>query len=56
MEEIKTVYEILEEREMIKQITFNEELKELLKNEKIAVYLGIDPTADSLHIFSKVWS
>ncbi len=50
MKEEKSVYEILKEREMIKQITFEDELKNTLENEKVSVYLGIDPTADSLHI------
>ena len=46
----KTVYDILKERELIKQITFEDEFRELALNEKTSVYLGIDPTADSIHI------
>lgn len=44
------VYEVLKERELIKQITFEEEFKEMVSKEKTHVYLGIDPTADSIHI------
>lgn len=45
-----SVYEELKSRQLIKQITFEEELKDTLEKEKISVYLGIDPTADSIHI------
>ncbi len=45
-----SVYEVLKQRELIKQITFEEEFKEMVKNEKTHVYLGIEPTADSIHI------
>ena len=44
------VIEILEQRGFIEQFTHEIETKELLKKEKISFYLGIDPTADSLHI------
>ena len=47
---MKNIYDVLKERDLIKQITFEEEFKELVKNKKISVYLGIDPTADSIHI------
>lgn len=45
-----SVFDILSERELIKQITFEEEFKEMVSKEKTSVYLGIDPTADSIHI------
>lgn len=45
-----SVYEELKARDLIKQITFEEELKDILTREKISVYMGIDPTADSIHI------
>lgn len=45
-----TVYDELKSRGLIKQITFEDEFKKLVENEKISLYLGIDPTADSLHI------
>ena len=44
------VLDILEERGYIEQMTHPQEMKELLGNKKIAFYLGIDPTANSLHI------
>lgn len=46
----KSIYEVLKERDLIKQITFEEEFKTLAKQEHFSVYLGIDPTADSIHI------
>ncbi len=45
-----TIYEILKERDLIKQIAFEEEFKKTVESEKISLYLGIDPTADSIHI------
>lgn len=45
-----SIYDILKERELIKQIAFEEEFKEMVCNEKTHIYLGIDPTADSIHI------
>lgn len=45
-----SIYDVLKERELIKQITFEDEFKELTKKESLSVYLGIDPTADSIHI------
>ena len=44
------VYEELKDRDLIKQITFEDEFEEMMNKEKTAVYLGIDPTADSIHI------
>lgn len=46
----KSIYEVLKQRELIKQITFEEEFKSLMEQETTSVYLGIDPTADSIHI------
>ena len=47
---MENIYDILKERDLIKQITFEEEFKEMVSNKKTSVYLGIDPTADSIHI------
>ncbi len=47
---MNTVYDELKSRDLIKQLPFENEFIELVKNEKISVYLGIDPTADSIHI------
>ena len=48
--ENKSIYEVLKERDLIKQIAFEDEFIELSKSKKTFVYLGIDPTADSIHI------
>ena len=45
-----SIYDVLKEREMIKQIAFEDEFKKKVETEKISLYLGIDPTADSIHI------
>ncbi|MBR5227911.1 MAG: tyrosine--tRNA ligase [Clostridia bacterium] len=50
MQEYENVYQELKSRDLIKQIAFEEDFKKLVSNEKISVYLGIDPTADSIHI------
>lgn len=47
---MENIYDVLKERDLIKQITFEDEFKEMAKNKKTSVYLGIDPTADSIHI------
>ena len=47
---MENVIDILNKRNYIEQITHPEELKELLGKEKISFYIGIDPTADSLHV------
>ena len=50
MKEKKSIYDVLKERELIKQITYEDEFKKMVESEKTHVYLGIDPTADSIHI------
>ncbi len=45
-----SVYEVLEERGFIQQVTHEEEVRQLLAREKITFYIGFDPTADSLHV------
>lgn len=42
--------EELQWRGIIYQQTDEQDIKELLENEKISLYCGVDPTADSLHI------
>lgn len=44
------VYEELEARGMIAQITNEEKVKKLLNEDKVTFYIGFDPTADSLHV------
>lgn len=38
------------DRELLAQMTNEEEIERLLENEKVTFYIGFDPTADSLHI------
>ncbi len=48
---MKHLYETLKERGYIYQMTHEEEIKELLNSEEpFHFYMGIDPTADDLHI------
>ena len=44
------VFNILEERGYIEQMTHPAEIKELFGKESVPFYIGIDPTADSLHV------
>ena len=44
------VFEELQARGMIAQMTNEEKIKDLLVNDKIKFYIGFDPTADSLHV------
>lgn len=54
MREVKiersNLFEHLKERGFVYQMTDEEEVKKLCNGEPISVYVGIDPTADSLHI------
>ena len=45
-----SVFDVLQERGFIKQMSHDNEIKELLEKEKITFYIGFDPTADSLHV------
>lgn len=45
-----SVYDVLAERGFLKQVSHEEEIRELLEKEKITFYIGFDPTADSLHV------
>lgn len=44
------VYETLKERGFIEQATHEQEIIDLLNNEKVSFYIGFDPTANSLHV------
>ena len=46
----KNTFEMLKERGYVYQTTHEEEIKKIINGEPITFYLGIDPTADSLHI------
>ncbi len=47
---MENVFDTLKERGLIAQTTHEEEIRELLGNEKVTFYIGFDPTADSLHV------
>ena len=45
-----TLFEELQARGLLAQLTDEEEIKELINNGKATFYIGFDPTADSLHV------
>lgn len=47
---MSNVFDILLERGYVRQMTHEEPLVELLKNQQVTFYIGFDPTADSLHV------
>lgn len=47
-EKMKNVFDVLEERGFIDQVTFEDDLRELLGRESVTFYIGFDGTADSL--------
>ena len=44
------IYEELQARGLIAQVTDEEEIRNLVNNGKATFYIGFDPTADSLHV------
>ncbi len=44
------IYEDLARRELIAQVTGEEEIRRRLDNDKVVFYIGFDATADSLHV------
>ena len=44
------VFEELERRGLIAQMTHPDKIREMLDNEKVTFYIGFDATADSLHV------
>ena len=44
------IYEELQERGLIAQVTDEKEIKDLINNGGAKFYIGFDPTADSLHV------
>ena len=44
------IYEELQARGLIAQVTDEEKVREMLNNGKATFYIGFDPTADSLHV------
>lgn len=51
---MSTILEDLEYRGLLFQITNMDELEELLAKQSVSLYVGFDPTADSLHIGSLI--
>lgn len=49
-DKIMGIYEELQERGLIAQVTDEEEIRELVNTGKATFYIGFDPTADSLHV------
>jgi tyrosyl-tRNA synthetase len=47
---MKSALAVLKERGFIAQCTALEELDELMSKKKISFYVGVDPTADSMHV------
>lgn len=47
---MKNVLDILEERNYIEQMAHPEEMRKLFEEKSVPFYIGIDPTADSLHV------
>ena len=50
MEANMTIYDELQARGLLAQLTDEEEIKELVNTGKATFYIGFDPTADSLHV------
>ena len=44
------IFEELQQRQLIAQITNEQEVRELVNSGKACFYIGFDPTADSLHV------
>ena len=44
------IYEELQARDLIAQVTNEPEIREMVNNGKATFYIGFDPTADSLHV------
>lgn len=47
---MENVFNVLEERGYIEQMTHPKEIKKLFGEKSVPFYIGIDPTADSLHV------
>ncbi len=51
LKEVKMkIFEELQQRQLIAQITNEQEVRELINGGKAKFYIGFDPTADSLHV------
>ena len=47
---MQNIFDILEQRGYIEQLTHEKEMRELFEKESVSFYIGIDPTANSMHI------
>lgn len=47
---MKTAFNMLKERGFIQQTSHPEEIEKMFADERVTAYVGIDPTADSLHV------
>ena len=47
---MSNVFDVLKERGFIRQLSHEQEIRELLEKEQVTFYIGFDPTADSLHV------
>ncbi len=47
---MQDIFDVLNERGYIEQLTDEKEMRELFQKESVSFYIGIDPTANSLHI------
>ncbi len=47
---MQNVFDILQERNYIEQMTHPEQMREMFEKSSVPFYIGIDPTADSLHV------
>ena len=47
---MQNVFDILQERNYIEQMTHPEQMEEMFSKKSVPFYIGIDPTADSLHV------
>lgn len=47
---MRNIFDILNERNYIEQMTHPEQMKEMFSKECVPFYIGFDPTADSLHV------
>src|SRR5690606_25159794 len=45
---MSNIYDVLVERGYVDQVTYEDELRELLEKESVTFYIGFDATADSL--------
>ena len=46
----KNAFDILKERGFVAQATHEDEIRKLFDTERVTLYIGYDPTADSLHV------